>query len=215
MAGKNAGWALCEEFADFATPPGEAEPLRAARERAAEIGAASPTPGTGAALRLLARAINARAVVEVGTGAGVASLYLLSGMSADGVLTTIDREVENQRAARESFRDAGIAGSRTRTITGRETEVLRRLTDAAYDMVVFPAGTERAAEVLEQARRVLRAGGLLALTNALGGDRVADPAARDEETTRIRALVRELREDESFLPALLPVGDGLLVASRA
>ena len=36
----------------------------------------------------------ARAAVEIGTGSGVGSLYLLSGMHPDGVLTTIDPEVE-------------------------------------------------------------------------------------------------------------------------
>jgi predicted O-methyltransferase YrrM len=54
-------------------------------------------PGAGAALAALAAAAGAKAVVEIGTGAGVGSIYLLRGMRPDGVLTTIDVEVENQR----------------------------------------------------------------------------------------------------------------------
>jgi predicted O-methyltransferase YrrM len=61
-----------------------------ARERAAELGCVPIGPGGGAALRVLAAATNAHAVVEVGTGAGVSGLYLLDGMIADGVLTTVD-----------------------------------------------------------------------------------------------------------------------------
>ena len=66
----------------------------------------------GAALRVLAASGGARSVVEVGTGAGVSGLYLLRGMPADGVLTTIDVEAENQRAAREAFAEDGIRPNR-------------------------------------------------------------------------------------------------------
>jgi predicted O-methyltransferase YrrM len=45
-------------------------------------------------------------------------------------------------------------------------------------------------------------------------DRVADPAQRDHDTVTIRELGKAVRDDESLLPALLPVGDGLLVAIK-
>ena len=50
----------------------------------------------------------------------------------------------------------------------------------------------------------------MAFDNALWHDRVADPAQRDAETVAIRELGRTVREHESLLPVLLPVGDGLL-----
>ena len=65
------------------------------------------------------------------------SRRLLRGMPADGVLTTIDLEAENQRAAREAFVEAGFRPNRTRLITGRALEVLPRLTDRAYDFVLL------------------------------------------------------------------------------
>jgi predicted O-methyltransferase YrrM len=43
---------------------------------------------------------------------------------------------------------------------------------------------------------------------------VADPNARDAETVALRELGRTLREDARLVPALLPVGDGLLVAAK-
>ncbi len=55
------------------------------------------------------RVIDARAVVEVGTGTGVSGLWLLRGMRSDGVLTTVDIEAEHQRLARETFTEGGIA----------------------------------------------------------------------------------------------------------
>jgi predicted O-methyltransferase YrrM len=64
--------------------------VAAARERAVDIGAGAVTPAVGALLSVFARLTGGRAVVEVGTGAGVSGLWLLSGMRDDGVLTTID-----------------------------------------------------------------------------------------------------------------------------
>ena len=81
--------------------------LAAARERADDIGAGAVTPAVGALLSLLARLSGGKAVVEVGTGAGVSGLWLLSGMREDGVLTTIDIEPEHQRMAKQAFSEAG------------------------------------------------------------------------------------------------------------
>ncbi|MDM7830816.1 O-methyltransferase [Cellulomonas edaphi] len=205
---KASSWVYCEEFVP------EDEVLLGARERAGQLGCTPVPPGTGAALAVLAAAAGARAVVEIGTGAGVSSVYLLRGMPEDGVLTTIDLEVEHQRAAKEAFADAGVRAARTRTISGRALDVLPRLTDGAYDLVLVDADKENASAYVEQAVRLLRPGGVLAVAGALWHDRVADPARRDETTTAIRELGRTVRTDDRLLPALLPTGDGLLVAVR-
>jgi len=212
-ADKATSWVFAKELV------GEDDVLLAARERAAQLGAGAVLPGTGRALSVLAAAAGARTVVEIGTGTGVASLYLLRGMPEDGVLTTIDPEVEHHRAAKEAFAEAGLRSTRTRTISGRALDVLPRLTDGAYDLVLLTLTTaggmlEQAPEYLAQAVRLLRAGGVLAVDHALWYDRVADPARRDEATTAVRELVRSVRSDERLLPALLPVGNGLLVAVR-
>ncbi|MFI7588502.1 O-methyltransferase [Spongisporangium articulatum] len=188
--------------------------LERARARADELGCTPVLPGAGAALEVLAAAIGARAVVEIGTGAGVSGLHLLRGMPDDGVLTTIDIEVENQRAAREAFGEAGIRTNRTRLIPGRALDVLPRLTDGAYDLVLLDADKEEYQAYLDQALRLLRPGGLLAVDNALWHDRVADPAQRDPRTTAVRELGKLVRDDERLVPAMLPCGDGLLVAVK-
>ena len=113
----------------------EDELIIRAREHARELGCTPIGPAGGATLRVLAAATGARSVVEIGTGAGVSGLYLLGGMAADGVLTTVDIEGENQRAARQAFAEAGIAASRYRLINGSAAEVLPRLREDAYDLV--------------------------------------------------------------------------------
>lgn len=170
--------------------------------------------GCGAALRLVSTLIDAHAVVEIGTGTGVSGLWLLRGMAATGVLTSIDVEPEHQRLARVTLREAQIAHQRFRLITGAALEVLPRLTDGAYDLVFVDGEKTEYPDYVEQALRLLRPGGVLAVDNALWHDRVADPAQRDPATVAIRGLGAALREDERLVPALLPVGDGLLLASK-
>jgi predicted O-methyltransferase YrrM len=207
-AQKPASWAYSEEFI------AETAVIEKARVRSEELGCVPVMPGAGSVLRLLAAAVNAKAVVEVGTGAGVSGLWLLSGMPSDGILTTIDHQADHQRAAKQAYIAAGIAPQRTRVITGRALDVLPRLTDAAYDMVVIDADKEQYPQYVEQALRLLRPGGVLAMDNMLWHDKVADPATRDETTTTLRDLGKELRDNDSLLPCLLPVGDGVLAAVK-
>lgn len=186
--------------------------LLRARRRADDLGCPPVAPGTGATLRLLARAVQARAVVEIGTGAGVSGLYLLRGMPADGVLTTIDVAVDHQRAAREAFAEEGVAPKRTRLLGGAALDVLPRLADHAYDLVLVDADKAGYGAYLEQAVRLLRPGGLVCVDNALWHNQVADPARRDPETTAVRELTRDVADLPELVSALLPCGDGLLVA---
>ncbi|MBX9244366.1 class I SAM-dependent methyltransferase [Actinotalea ferrariae] len=205
---KSASWAHAEDFRALD------ETLLRATDRAEQLGCGAVSPGTGAALQLLAAALRATAVVEIGTGAGVSGLWLLRGMAPDGVLTTIDSEAEHQRAAKEAFGEDGVRSTRARTITGRAADVLPRLTDGAYDLVLADADPLDLSDHVAQALRLLRPGGVLAVAHALGGDRVPDPARRDEVTTALREVARVLREDDRLVPAMLPTGDGLLLAAR-
>jgi predicted O-methyltransferase YrrM len=192
----------------------EDAPLLAARQRAGEVGVAAVDPATGSVLRLLAAATRAKAVVELGTGAGVSSLWLLRGMPHDAVLTTVDSEGEHQRLAKTSLAEAGVPSGRARLIAGRALEVLPRLSDAAYDVVFCDAARSENLDYLDAAMRLLRPGGVVVFAGALGGGRVADPSARDGDTVAMRELARVVRDDARLAPAMLPVGTGLLVASR-
>jgi len=188
--------------------------VQAARTRGVELGCTPIGPGGGAALRFLAAATSARAVVEIGTGAGVSGLWLLRGMRPDGVLTTVDKDPEHQRAARQAFAEAGIPSSRARLITGAALEVLPRLADGGYDLVFVDAAKTEYADYLTEALRLLRPGGVVAFDNVLWHDRVADPAQRDPETVAMRDLGRTVRDDERLVPVLLHAGDGLLAAVK-
>jgi len=188
--------------------------LSAARERADDIGAGPVTPAVGALLSLLTRLSGGKAVVEVGTGAGVSGLWLLSGMREDGVLTTIDIEPEHQRMAKQAFSEGGIGPSRTRLISGRAQEVLTRLADHSYDLVFIDADPADQADFVVEGIRLLRSGGLIVVHRAALGGRAGDPSANDAEVIAVREAARLIAEDERFTPVLVPLGDGILAAAR-
>jgi predicted O-methyltransferase YrrM len=208
MATTPASLAYAEHFVS------EDEILRSARQRGMEVGAPPILPGGGAALCFLATAINARSVVEVGTGCGVSGLWLLRGMRPDGTLTSVDVEPELQRMARQTFAEAGFSGSRIRLIGGRALDVLPRLADGGYDMVFCDAAKQEYVDYLTESVRMLRQGGIVAFDNALWHDRVADPTQRDADTVAIRELGKLVRDDERLRPLMLPLGDGLLAAIK-
>src|SRR6478735_7794061 len=185
--------------------------LSAARERADDIGAGPVTPAVGALLSLLS---GGKAVVEVGTGAGVSGLWLLSGMREDGVLTTIDIEPEHQRMAKQAFSEGGIGPSRTRLISGRAQEVLTRLADESYDLVFIDGDPIDQPQFVVEGVRLLRPGGAIIVHRAALGGRAGDANAKDPETCAVREAARLIAEDERLTPVLVPLGDGLLAAAR-
>ena len=189
-------------------------PPARSRARATEDGDVPIGTGGGAMLRFLASVLEARAVVEIGTGTGVSGVWLLRGMRSDGVLTTVDIEAEHQRLAKKSFSEAGVPHQRARTIAGSALDVLPRLTDGHYDLVFCDGDKREYGAYLTEALRLLRPGGVVVFDNALWRDKVADPSVRDEETTAIRDLGPAITENEHLVPVLLPVGDGLLCARK-
>ena len=186
-----------------------------ARARGVEVGTIDVTPGVGAYLRHLAFTLSAQSVVEIGTGSGVGSLWLLDGMISSGTLTSIDDEMEHTQIAKIAFADADIAANRFRLITNSILEVISKLTDRAYDLVVVRHNPEDLAFIIGEAHRILRSGGTLVIDNFFGGAKVNDPAQRDPKTVALRDAGKIIKNDtEHWVSTLIPAGDGLLVATK-
>ncbi len=205
---KPASWTFAEEFV------AEDDVLTNARKRASQVPAVPLSSGGGATLRFVAALVQAKNVVEIGTGCGISGVWMLRGMRADGVLTSVDLEAEHQRLAKQAFTEAGIASQRVRLIPGLALEVLPRLTEGHYDLVFCDGDKQEYPQYLREALRLLRPGGVVAFDNSLWQDQVADEAARDPETLAIRETLQQVDDDESLVPLLLPVGDGMLLALK-
>ena len=187
----------------------------AARHRGHEIGTRDLTQGAGSYLSFLAHLLKAQSVVEVGTGSGVGALWLLDGMLKSGTLTSIDDEAEHASIAKMAFAEAEIAPSRFRLITNPVMEVMTKLTDRAYDLVIYRHNPEDLTYAISEAQRILRSGGVFVIDNFFGGGKVSDPAQRDPKTVALREAGKALKADhETWACSLIPVGDGLLLATK-
>ena len=186
-----------------------------ARGRAVQLPGPPPVePAVGATLAVLAASVGARSVVSIGSGGGLAGLWLMRGMRPDGVLTALDGDPEQLRATRKAFAEAGIPAGRARMIFGTPAEVLPRLSSGAYDMVVCAGPPREYSEHLPALLDLVRVGGTLTCHGLLDGGRVADRTARDPQTVAWRQISHAIRDDETLLSAVLPIGNGLLVATK-
>lgn len=191
----------------------EDEVLTAARDASVELGVAPIAPAVGAQLAAIAASTQASAILEVGTGAGVSGLWLLRG-APGATLTSIDTELDHQQHARSAFTQAGIPVTRARLITGRARDVLPRMNEASYDIVLIDADPAGLMEYVEHALSLVRVGGSVLVAHALLGGKVADPAQRDEAVSDLRALLKALSSSDAVRASVSPVGDGLLQIVR-
>ena len=187
--------------------------MQQARANGEEVGAADPTPGVGNFLKFAVQISKAKSVVEIGTGSGVGGLWLLSGMTPDGVLTTIDSEREHSKIARNIFEEADIASTRYRIITGKLIEVVGKLADSSYELIIIRPALDLF-DMVQESYRLLKPSGLLIIDQALSGGKVADPTQRDPESIARRDGIKVIKEDERWAASVLPIGAGVLVANK-
>ena len=187
----------------------EPDAIARARAHALEIGAAPISAVVGAQCAVIAAASRALNIVEIGTGGGVSGLWLLHG-SPRATLTTIDKEPEHLAVARKAFTDARIPPARARFITGRAADVLPRMNEASYDIVLIDADAEGVIEYVEHGLRLARAGGTVLVPRVLAGGAVADPVRRGPVESAYRSLIQETQSSPAVLGALSIVGEGLL-----
>lgn len=191
----------------------EDDVLTAARDASVELGISPIAPALGAQLAAIAASTQATSILEVGTGAGVSGLWLLRG-APQATLTSIDTELDHQQHARAAFGRAGIPVTRARLITGRARDVLPRMNEGSYDIVLIDADAAGMLEYVEHALSLVRVGGSVLVAHALLGGKVADPAQRDERVADVRDLLRALTASDAVQAAVSPVGDGLLQIVR-
>ncbi|WP_308493619.1 O-methyltransferase [Microbacterium terrisoli] len=187
----------------------EPEHIVRARAHALELGAAPISPAIGAQCAVIAAASGAASMIEVGTGAGVSGLWLLHG-APRAILTTIDSEPEHLGVARQSFAEAKIPSARVRFIAGRAAEVLPRMNEGSYDIVLVDADPEGVIEYVEHGLRLVRPGGTVLVPRVLAGGAVADPVKRDAVTAAYRSLIQETKDSPAVIGALSISGEGLL-----
>jgi predicted O-methyltransferase YrrM len=207
MSDKDLSWKFAEDYVV------ESAPIAAARAHSLENGVDPISASMGAQIAVVAAATNASTIIEIGTGLGVSGLWMFAG-APEATLTSIDIELDFQQSARKAFADAGIAANQARLIAGRALDVLPRMNESSYDLVLVDADPASVIEYVEHALRLVRVGGTVLVPHALWRGRVADPTQRDETVTGFRTLLGEIAESTAVIKALSLAGDGLLQLTR-
>src|SRR3954468_11398805 len=145
---------------DYIQAPESLNPILV-RTQVLNFGMASE-PRTGALLQTLAASKPSGRLLELGTGTGIATSWLLAGMDENSLLTSVDTDPQLQAIARE------VLGSdrRLTLITEDGASFLRRQTPQSYD-VVFADAMPGKYESLEQALAVLKPGGFYIVDDML------------------------------------------------
>jgi predicted O-methyltransferase YrrM len=180
-----------------------------ARNKSIELGIVPIGSGVGSLLKFLAATIDASNVVEIGTGTGLSGLWLLKGMNSAGVLTSIDKDPERQRASKEIFNSASIPANRIRLIAGKTLEVITRLTDNAYDLVFINGDKLEYEILLEEAMRLLRPGGMLIYQNVLNDAQFQN----DPDNLAVQRVLEKIKDEDRLVSVMIPNGTGVIACS--
>jgi predicted O-methyltransferase YrrM len=173
------------------------------------------SPTQAQLMGLLVRLIAARRALEIGTFTGYSALAVALALPADGRLICCDTSEEWTAIARRYWREAGITERidlRLAPAADTLAELIATGETGNFDFAFIDADKENYDLYYEQCLKLVRAGGLIAIDNALWHGTVADPARNDVDTAAIRALNRKIRDDARVDMVLLPIDDGLLLA---
>ncbi len=175
------------------------------------------SPEQGQFMALLIELTGARRVLEVGTFTGYSSLAMALALPPEGHIVACDVSEEFTAMARRYWAEAAVADKiELRLAPALETldALLAEGQGETFDFAFIDADKVNYEGYYEQALRLLRRGGLIAVDNVLWDGKVADPAVQDEDTDAIRALNEKIRTDERVTTSLLTIGDGIMLARK-
>jgi caffeoyl-CoA O-methyltransferase len=170
-------------------------------------------PEQGAFLTLLANAIGARTVVEVGTFTGYSTMALAAGLAPGGTVITCDISTEWVSIATSAWTAAGVA-DRIQPKLGPAADTLRGLADAVLvDLAFIDADKVNYITYWELLVPRLRPGGLLLADNVLYAGEAVSPDATGNAKA-IRQFNAHVRADDRVESVMLSIADGLTIARK-
>jgi predicted O-methyltransferase YrrM len=198
----------------------EDDALTAAREAADAAGmpAIEVSAQHGKLLYLLATAMGAGRVLEIGTLAGYSTINLARAVGPGGRVVTLEYEPDHADVARANLKRAGVE-DRVEVIVGAALDTLPRLADRGetFDLIFIDADKENNVAYVEWAIKLGRAGSIIVVDNIARFGRVLEPAADDHQARAVRDMLEMMGEHPRLeAAAIQTVGtkgwDGFAVA---
>lgn len=171
----------------------------------------------GAFLRVLATAIQATRILEIGTAIGYSGIWLAGALPPTGALLTMEVDPQRARTARANFARTGLA-ERANVIVGDAVRLLAKVS-GPFDVIFQDGDKQQYTRLLDRLIELLRPGGLLITDNVLwSGEVVPGFATRRTRGAADRQAISEYNERISRHPALMtvivPLRDGVAVSVR-
>ncbi|HKG08817.1 MAG TPA: O-methyltransferase [Pedobacter sp.] len=165
----------------------------------------------GRVLSMLSKMIAPSRILEVGTFTGYATLCLAEGLSADGLIYTLDINEELEEMVRGYFA-ASPDGDKIRYIIGNATETVQTL-EETFDLVFIDADKKNNGTYYDLIFDRVRPGGLIIVDNVLWSGKVLNTNP-DKDTKNITTFNDKIAADERVEKLILPVRDGLFIIRK-
>lgn len=171
-------------------------------------------PAAGKFCYLMARAINAKRIFELGSGYGYSTLWFARAVRENGggeVHHTVWSDSLHNRA-RANIEEAGYSD----LVQFHLGEAVQALSEAngQFDILFNDIDKDGYPASLPVMKEKLRVGGMILIDNMIWHGRIFDPEDRDDSTEGVREFTRRLMEDKDFVFQLIPVRDGVIAALR-
>jgi predicted O-methyltransferase YrrM len=171
----------------------------------------------GALLRVLATAIGARRVLEIGGGIGYSAIWMARGLPPGGMLVSFEVDPERARAASANFVRAEVA-DRANVMVGDARRLLSKVA-GPFDLIFNDGDKRHHAALHDRLLALLRPGGLLVTDNALWDGEVvpgyvAAPSRDADETRAIAAYNERLASDPRLQTTIVPLRDGVAISVK-
>lgn len=167
----------------------------------------------GPFLTFLARLVNARLIVEVGTFTGLSALCLAEGLADGGRVVCHDISEEWVSVGRPFWHEAGVA-DRIEVRIGPASETLAHLPDEPVGLAFLDADKPGYVGYYETLVPRMATGGIIVADNTLYFGAVTDPTNTDDNVAAIRAYNDHVAADPRVDACLVNIGDGLMLARK-
>jgi caffeoyl-CoA O-methyltransferase len=169
-------------------------------------------PAVARVLFQYAKLINAKTVFEMGSAVGYSTIWWAMAVGEGGRVYYSDGDEKNAREAEGYFRQAGVL-DRIEIQVGDALELLSKRTER-FDIVFNDVDKHDYPRVFDLAGPHVRKGGLFIADNVLWSGRVTEADPKEETTRGIQEFNQRLKNSQDWFTTVLPLRDGVAVATR-
>ena len=174
-------------------------------------------PEQGQFMAFLIKLIGAKKTLEVGVFTGYSSLVVALALPENGEIIACDVDEEYTQIARTYWEKAGVSHKIKLHLAPAVLtleNLLAKGEENSFDFAFIDADKSNYDTYYEQALKLVRVGGVIAIDNVLWDGKVADSRVQDNRTQAIRRLNEKLHQDTRILLSVVPIADGLTLAMK-